>query len=789
MASKNTATTSLIIQVQAQLLDAARSEQKIEAVAYAFSSEARFLGQAPLSDKGEAKLTLQTNVPAGSVRVLVGPKLADKGSDKAADKASDKALERAPDFAELMRRGALEQHFNYNPRLREFKAEFIVYEPIWLCWLRSAVFVQGKLLKKVEIGGEVVEFPVCNATVEIYEVDPLFILIPRLPLPVLDRLRDIIAHARIPEPPPRLEAPVLGRIPRPGPDPLPLSMTGAQLRRLNTTTLAAHSHELTNDSAATLTKLSESTELRYIAQTGSQLQFQQALVQNPMLIRPLLCWLVPHLVTMQHVGTATTDSCGHFRTLFFQGCHNHDKPDLYFKATQMIFWPVHATIYAPKPVACHTWWNYVSGTEVTLYTSSPFARTCAPCPPVVGPSGQARWVAFLAIGGIPLSQIYGTSKALKDSTPPAELVAKRGLTADGRPWGGMLRPRLLFANELEALGVRHYQISWRRGFSGVFQPLQDGIQHYYRHDVNTPSGPMPAWTPYTLGPKPVPVGDGTEVPDLTEVPYASVAPEGVWDTPPSAGEIVEHLSSAKFPTHQFAQGLRFNGDGTPVGGTVDESGQYQLKVDLFNATGQPIDINALGIKFVVPDVPDLTGTIYTTDAEPLGLVVGNSMIITLHVDNNRCFAQLPAPSIGSTFADECCGVLQSLDANDSVSMPYQAYHPHGFANYSLRVVRGVRTVIDRSHDPLDATKPLRVDDPGTLANEDPTGGSPYVMSVNDLMTTNLPVGCNPAGCLVAGFSENLYVDSTATDGWSGELGYDASAVRAFVLSKVVLPEA
>ncbi|MBI5925496.1 MAG: hypothetical protein HY836_07825 [Aquabacterium sp.] len=773
MNPKDTA-SPLTIQIQAQLLDVARSTQKVEAMAYAFSSEARFLGSAPLNDKGEARLPVQATVPADTLRVLVGPRLSDK----------------EPDFAELMRRGAIEQHLSYNPRLRELKADFVIYEPIWLCWLRSAVFVQGQLLKKVTIGGAVVDFPVCNATVEIYEVDPLYILIPKLPVLVLDRLRDIIANARIKDPIIAVPERVPGPIPEPGPGPLPLSVTGASLRRLNTTTLAAQSHALTADSAATLTKLSEATELRYLAQAGSALQFQQALIQNPVLIRPLLCWLFPRFVTMQRVGTAITDSCGHFRTVFFQGCHNHDTPDLYFKATQPIFGPLKFTIYAPTPVACHTWWDYMSGTEVKLYTHSPFAHTCAPCPPVVGPQGVGRWVAFLAIGGVPLSQIYGTSKALKDSTSPAVLTARRGLTADGRPWGGLLRPRLLFANELEALGVRHYQISWRRGFSGAFHALKDGIQHYYRHDVNTPSGVFPAWTPFTLGPKPVPAGGGIEVPDLTQIPYASVAPEGVWDTPPSAGEIVEHLSSAKFPTHLFAPGLSYNGDGSVVSGTSDDSGQYQLKVDLFDALGQPIDIHAQGIKFVVPDVPDLTGTIYTTDAEPLGLVVGNSMIITLHVDNNHCYAQIPAPSIGATFADDCCGVLQAQDS-DVVSLPYQAWHPHGFANYSFVTVRGVRTVLNRSQDPLNPGQPLPVDDPGTpMVNEDPTGGSPATMSVHDLMTVNMPASClvdHPAGCLVAGFSENLYVDSTATDGWSNELGYDASAVRAFVLSKVVLP--
>jgi hypothetical protein len=131
----------------------------------------------------------------------------------------------------------------------------------------------------------------------------------------------------------------------------------------------------------------------------------------------------------------------------------------------------------------------------------------------------------------------------------------------------------------------------------------------------------------------------------------------------------------------------------------------------------------------------------------------------------------------------------TVQDSDMVSLPYQAHHPHGFANYSFVTVRGVRQVVPDPFNPLLPVPPLPVDDPGTMANEDPMGGSPLVISAHDLMTVNLPTGCNPAGCVVAGFSENLYVDSTATDGWSNELGYDASAVRAFVLSKVALPVA
>ena len=61
--------------------------------------------------------------------------------------------------------------------------------------------------------------------------------------------------------------------------------------------------------------------------------------------------------------------------------------------------------------------------------------------------------------------------------------------------------------------------------------------------------------------------------------------------------------------------------------------------------------------------------------------------------------------------------------------------------------------------------------------------SPVIRSVGFLMTENLPSGCAPGGCEVAGFGEHLYVDSLATDGWSDELGYDASDLRAFVLAK------
>jgi hypothetical protein len=490
---------------------------------------------------------------------------------------------------------------------------------------------------------------------------------------------------------------------------------------------------------------------------SSGLQFQKALIEHAAIVRPLLCILYPRFVTMQRVGTARTDECGHFQTLFFKGCNNHDVPDLYFKAKQRLFGSFDAYIYAPTPIACHTWWDYVCGTEVNLTTSSPWAQICAPCPPVIGPPGKNRWVAFLAIGGHGLNNIYGTATDLVGSTTSTNL----GLTQDGAPWGSTLLPRLEFSNDLEAADVRYYQLSYRRGTSGAFHPLTGEIHHYYRHDVATSTGNLPTWTPETLGPVSVSDGAGNQVPNLFKIPFPSVAPAGVWDAPPDINEIREHFASAKVPTQDLAPGMIYDGDGSLVG--ADTSGKLQLKVELFTSAGQPVNVGALGLVYAVPTDPDASGAIHTVDASTLSLVSGNSLVITLHVDNNRCFAGIAPPTIGAAIADPCCGVLK-YRAGDAVTMGFSALHPHGFARYSFAVVRGVSSVISSGWTPVASSS------------------SPVTQTVAHLLNDNLPPGCAADGCPVAGFSENLYVDSMATDGWTSELGYDASAVRAFVLA-------
>ncbi len=718
---------SLQISVRTQLVDLQPGDKSPPLNVYVFSSEGTLLASAPAGEK-ETLLNLEAPTSVARLRVVAGPRVDDRQTE----------------LGDLLRRGAQEQFLRVDPGSLRHELPFVIYPDIWRCWLRSACVVRGNLYKRVLIGGIYENFPVCDASVEVYEVDPLWIILPKLPDLIIDRLRDIVLRP-IPFPIPE---------PIPGPDPAPFAraaMVPVQ-RQLHAPPTA------TPDAAQALAALPQATALRYSAQVGSRLQFQQALIDHAELIRPLLCLYYPRFVTMQRVATAKTDECGHFQTLFFNGCNNPDQPDLYFKAKQKLFGWLDVYIYAPTPIACHTWWNYRCGTEVKLYSSSPWAHTCSPCPPVIGPPGKNRWVAFLAVGVHGLNNIYGTAQDLVGSVTADNL----GLTQDGRPWGGMLLPRLEFSNALEAVGVRYYRMSWRQGSSGTFLPLTGEIHHYYRHDVPTQTGDMPVWSPETLGPVEADDGAGHKIPNLFRIPFPSVAPAGVWDTPPDVAEIQQHFASAKIPSQSIAAGMTYNAAGALVG--TDTSGKYQFAVDLFDAKGQPVDIAALGIVYAVPTDPDSSGTIHTVDASTLGLVSGNRMIVTLHIDNNHCFADIAPPTIGAAEADPCCGVLH-YQPNDSVALGWRALHPHGFAKYSFGVVRGTAYVHSEGWTPVASST------------------SPLSITVNHLLNDNLPPGCPVDGCAVAGFSENLYVDSMATDGWNSELGYDASAVRAFVLAR------
>ncbi|NIX19993.1 MAG: hypothetical protein GWN07_09205, partial [Actinobacteria bacterium] len=246
----------------------------------------------------------------------------------------------------------------------------------------------------------------------------------------------------------------------------------------------------------------------------------------------------------------------------------------------------------------------------------------------------------------PLSRIRGASP--NAGIQASDTAANEGLcfissaeaggaaTFDGRPFGGLLRPHLEFDNSLrDTLGVKYYRVSWRQGTSGAFVPLTGEVHRHYSHEP--PGATAPVFEVYSLGPQVV-----GSTSDLFEIP-PGMPPKGQW----VVTDLVEDQTSAKFPTGVHAPPAAH--------------GKYQLKIDLFDAGGNLVNIDhaSTPIVYVVPEQLNLAAdaAVTTVDAATLGLVTDddgdgkNSFIMTVHVDNNQCTADVDKAQLSGSPAN------------------------------------------------------------------------------------------------------------------------------------------
>lgn len=698
--------------------------------AYAFSKGGALLDRQPVGKDGAAKLTIPVGEDAQAVRVVLGPDL----------DAKDASL------GEVLRRGGLERHVAVRPRAAALPpVAFEVRPDLWRCWIGRLCVVKGTLLKRTVSGGITLQLPVCAARVDVYEVDPWPIFIAALPEIELNRLRDIVdgpwPPIKWPPPPPPPDpfqrADVfdpLGPVAL-NPQPLPPKLRRGAIRAFDP-----------QPEPPALRRIAALPPDLALAARASRPVFERAIAAHLDLLRPILCWLYYRPVRRTLLTTVTTDDCGHFTAIIWRSCASTDQPDLYFVARQR-FWPgFWVTIYEPKPVPCHTYWNYVCGTEVTLVTSHLLARACPPCPPIVAPN---NWVLFMAIGNSSVWRIHGANTTTRVGAVGHD-ATKFGLLDNTAPWGGTLRPRLEFDNSLrDTLNVKYYRISYKRPAEAdsEWRPSTDAVNRHYTHEVANDL----VLEQYPLGPVTV----GTS-PHLYEIPPA-LPPSGQWSTP----NAVLDYQSGVIDTTAVAPGVGFDLSGTPAG--PDQGGLWQIRIELFDTGGNLVDPEALGITWRVPESADLTGTIQTEDASLLGLVdaVANCMIVTVRVDNNPCLADIGAPTLdGSPAADEC-GVMNYTSTASTVALPFLALQRNQFATYSFAVQRG-------------AVSPPEVSVTGTAAASAATMPAAPTESVANLLDA----------CTTAGFAEHVYVWHMATDGWSRQGQYDASDIRAFVLAPV-----
>src|SRR5262249_31237428 len=157
---------------------------------------------------------------------------------------------------------------------KELRAEFQIPSDQWLCWLRFC-YVQGSLLKRILSGGIPVDFPVCGAQVQIWEVEPIFLILSKLSVIDLSRIREFLLT---PQP-----------LPPEPPDPGPLERSRVGLLEVAKPITLARTFDAESF---------EHQALRDIARTGNLDTLRQNLFEfNEEWVRWLICLLFPRFVT------------------------------------------------------------------------------------------------------------------------------------------------------------------------------------------------------------------------------------------------------------------------------------------------------------------------------------------------------------------------------------------------------------------------------------------------------------------------------------------------------------
>jgi hypothetical protein len=765
-----------------------KPDKPIEMAIYAFSREGELLATAPVRD-GKAKLSLP-DAEVKFVRLMIAPPRPQSPGEKTL----------TPDELDRMR--AYQPIWTFNPRQREYEL-LPIPEFNWKWWFWCSCRVRGRVVRPVQIEGVLHDMPVCNARVHVCEVDRLWWLIPRLPDPIIKRIRDELLQIEwpprpipIPDPPPfefdpgvidpspinlaRMNLMSQGGIANPlervgfnpQPDPPGEVRLSSALERValnpqplppkQSTALQARSLSITASVAANAQVMALSGETQTALQSTSIPIVRQALIDNLALIRPFICiwdWLWPYFCFCDEIAVVTTDHTGRFDTTIWYQCFG-DHPDLYFWVEYCIG-GVWTTVYHPG-VCCNTYWNYVCGSDVTLRVTDPRVPWCGDDPILPG-----KQVAILSIGrNDSMTQIQRQAAGVNE-----------GLTTAGQPFGGSLEPHVWFGTGLLAAGITHYRWSYRRlGSSGSWHALDSEVVRHYGEIM---ADSTLTFRPFQLGPDPDYAGENVFKIRPNDPPLNPGAVSSSW-----AAEIDPRSNSA---SAYFLSHLLSGGD------AIAGAGKYELKLELIRIVAgapQVVNLTDEGVLLKVPtvDAPFGLGTVPTrrvpVDAaypfDPMEERVirdgANKVVafrVVLHVDNNPCQADIYEVWVdnAANLAGPCGFISYANKATSQAHISFKAYHRNQFATFDFTIVKGSTGEVAAAS----AHGPVGVPVNG-FANNPATGVFTQDVPVATLLDANGHV------CIKAAFGETLHVDALATDGWSTLEYLDAGAMpMAFAL--------
>jgi len=273
-------------------------------------------------------------------------------------------LKETSSIARLQRYLAVEKRYFVNPDANDLR---VVLPKLNLTyWLSACCRVKGKVMLRIRMpNGKTRYAPLCNARVQIYEVDHTFpMLIKALPDHLIYRMRDEWKAA--------IQNPVVQAETRPA-----AAAIGEGLRQAFTTL---------DDTQCVKPQTELRKRLEPVFNLKTAAPLRKAIINNFTLLRPYLClfdWLPFHDLDLLKTVDIAAD--GAFDTHIYYPCFG-DKPDLYFKVQQDCHKDGWLTVYAPS-IHCSTYWNYCCGTEVNIQVSNPEAASGLSVPVCNFPGG------------------------------------------------------------------------------------------------------------------------------------------------------------------------------------------------------------------------------------------------------------------------------------------------------------------------------------------------------------------------------------------------------------------
>jgi hypothetical protein len=614
MGEKRTARKRITeIHVNVDLIGFEKDEKRPLIKAYLFSSSGELLDSKPLDETGKAILASDYGFQdTCRFRVAVGPE--------------------TDDVYKLQ---------DYRARIQIVHAEigskvnvpFEVQRPDWICWWPKFYFIVGDVKKKISVDSDTTIYaPICNATVEIYEVDYLKFIV-TLPDNVIESIRKKLIKEWRP------------RVFPPPPPPPPVEvMPELMVRSAGVEASPAETPIAETSNQAVSADLASNISLAEI-ELSPTAKFRQLLIDKAVTFKHILCPWFSHLkfVTLSSLGTVTTDATGHFQKLKVFFCPT-EEPDLYFVVRQVIGGNL-KDIYAPRPIPCYTYWNYKSGTNVHIIVTDPSAIACFDQPP---PAIPGLYVMPLGIGN---DGWYDVDQA---HIKPLQIIKNsRGLYLGTDPYGINLDIQMQFHDGLRGNGVMYYRWSYRRENTTEWTHINRSITHRYL----TVIAGKPVIDSEGLGPK----SKGLNNENLFLVPdpakdWVVISREdrafAIWDT-----------------------------SGLP-------NGKYQLLLEMFDINGNKITNPATkGFKYFLPTAQVTSGVWPVDDA--LHIEPDGGIILNLHIDNSDTVADIMSIALGGIPAGEC-QFLKYQNKTENVGITYVAYHPNGFLDhYDLTVRRGI----------------------------------------------------------------------------------------------------